>query len=376
MNDHPRTIGIVGAGVMGRSIGLRAAQSGLLVQLFDSDSGTSQAATDWIAAQLHADLPRPMPASSIGELCDCSTVIEAVVENRAVKRRVLANLSQVACHALIATNTSSLSIGELAAHVEQPERFCGMHFCHPIIECPLVEIVPGPATTDTALDHAESLVQSMRLQPVRTRDVPGFAVNRLLFPYLEAAIALVRSGIEVDRIDHAAVDFGMRLGPLAQMDEIGIDVILRAAAAFHRGNPVVPPQSELLLAMFQAGRLGQKTGRGFYRYSSDGGCRVDLAATEIADEHRLETISATDSELQLRLVVPLFTSACELIENRVVAEPGGVRSALIAGLGCTGQAADLAGWARNVTADVLRDWMQQFGIPAPSSDAMQRLIAE
>ena len=376
MNEHPGTVGIVGAGVMGRSIGLRAAQSRLDVRLYDSDSATSQAAIDWIAAQLRADLPRPTPASSIRELSDCSTVIEAVVENRAVKRRVLANLSEIACHALMATNTSSLSIGELAARVEQPERFCGMHFCHPIAECPLVEIVAGPATTDGALDRAESLVRSMRLQPLRTRDVPGFAVNRLLFPYLEAAIALVRSGLEVDRIDHAAVDFGMRLGPLAQMDEIGIDVILRAAAAFHRGNPVVPPQSELLLAMFQAGRLGQKTGRGFYTYSADGGRRVDSAAMEIANEHRLETISATDSELQLRLFVPLFASACELIENRVVAEPSGVRSALIAGLGCTGQAADLAGWARNVTVDVLRDWMQQFGIPAPAGDAVQCLIAE
>ena len=376
MNEHPGTVGIVGAGVMGRSIGLRAAQSRLDVRLYDSDSATSQAAIDWIAAQLRADLPRPTPASSIRELSDCSTVIEAVVENRAVKRRVLANLSEIACNALMATNTSSLSIGELAARVEQPERFCGMHFCHPIAECPLVEIVAGPATTDGALDRAESLVRSMRLQPLRTRDVPGFAVNRLLFPYLEAAIALVRSGLEVDRIDHAAVDFGMRLGPLAQMDEIGIDVILRAAAAFHRGNPVVPPQSELLLAMFQAGRLGQKTGRGFYTYSADGGRRVDSAAMEIANEHRLETISATDSELQLRLFVPLFASACELIENRVVAEPSGVRSALIAGLGCTGQAADLAGWARNVTVDVLRDWMQQFGIPAPAGDAVQCLIAE
>ena len=376
MNEHPGTVGIVGAGVMGRSIGLRAAQSRLDVRLYDSDSATSQAAIDWITAQLRADLPRPTPASSIRELSDCSTVIEAVVENRAVKRRVLANLSEIACHALMATNTSSLSIGELAARVEQPERFCGMHFCHPIAECPLVEIVAGPATTDGALDRAESLVRSMRLQPLRTRDVPGFAVNRLLFPYLEAAIALVRSGLEVDRIDHAAVDFGMRLGPLAQMDEIGIDVILRAAAAFHRGNPVVPPHSHLLLAMFQAGRLGQKTGRGFYTYSADGGRRVDSAAMEIANEHRLETIAATDSELQLRLFVPLFASACELIENRVVAEPSGVRSALIAGLGCTGQAADLAGWARNVTVDVLRDWMQQFGIPAPAGDAVQCLIAE
>ena len=237
MSTSSGTVGIIGAGVMGRSIGLCAARAGLTVRLFDADVKTAESAAVGIAGQLPGDAPQPQCIAEMSDLGDCEALIEAVVENRAVKRRVLAGLAAESPDALIATNTSSLSIGELSGRVERAERFCGMHFCHPIAECPLVEIVPGPSTDERALNHAESLAQTMGLQPLRTRDLPGFAVNRLLFPYLEAAVALVRGGVDWQRIDGAAVDFGMRLGPLAQMDEIGIDVILRAAAAVSSRKP-------------------------------------------------------------------------------------------------------------------------------------------
>jgi 3-hydroxyacyl-CoA dehydrogenase len=198
-------------------------------------------------------------------------------------------------------------------------------------------------------------------------------VNRLLFPYLEAAVALVRGGVDWERIERAAVEFGMRLGPLAQMDEIGIDVILRAAAAFHRGNPVVPPQSELLLAMFQAGRLGRKSGRGFYDYAQPGQRRLDPAAMELAAAHRSGDISGADDELRMRLFVPLLSSACQLIEGQVVARATDVPLALSGGLRCRGQAGDLAGWVRQVTPAVLREWMQRLELPIPESSTLGRL---
>lgn len=361
---------------MGRSIGLCAARAGLTVRLFDADVKTAESAAVGIAGQLPGDAPQPQCIAAMSDLGDCEALIEAVVENRAVKRRVLAGLAAESPDALIATNTSSLSIGELSGRVERAERFCGMHFCHPIAECPLVEIVPGPSTDERALNHAESLAQTMGLQPLRTRDLPGFAVNRLLFPYLEAAVALVRGGVDWRRIDGAAVDFGMRLGPLAQMDEIGIDVILRAAAAFHRGNPVVPPQSELLLAMFQAARLGRKSGRGFYSYAPNGELRHDAEAKELSDAHRTDPIYCTDEDLQLRLFVPLFVSACELIEKQVVAGTDDVRAALIRGLGCRRLAADLPGWGRSLPPGVIDDWTQRLALTAPNRSAMDQLLAE
>lgn len=357
-------IGIVGAGVMGRSIALQVLQSGLAAVLFDVEPAAGVAAADWITARCGV-ADRLMLAAARDELADVDVLIEAVVENRAVKRRVLGSLSALAPGALLATNTSSLSIAELAESIREPQRFCGLHFCHPVAACPLVEVIPGPATSDRTRDRAVDVVRRLNLQPLVTRDVPGFAVNRLLFPYLDAAVALVRGGVEWERIERTAVEFGMRQGPLSQMDEIGIDVILRAAAAFHRGNPVIPPQSELLLAMYQAGRRGVKSGRGFFSYACDGARgAVDPGAHALVAAHLTAPIACTDAELQLRLFVPMLAAACELLEQQIVADVAGVRAALTGGLGCRGQAADLPGWARQIPQRELAQSLERLGLPA------------
>jgi len=357
-------VGIVGAGLMGRTIALRAVESRLDTRLYDVAAGASAAAMRWVADQAVAPSERLAVVESIDALSDRDVIIEAVVENRSVKRRVLKTLSAVSPTALIATNTSSLSVTELAEAVAQADRFCGLHFCHPIAECPLVEVVAAPATAAETLIRAESFVRRMRLEPLRTRDVPGFAVNRLLFPYLEAAIALVRGGVEWRRIEHAATGFGMRLGPLSQMDEIGIDVILRAAAAFHRGNPVVPPQSELLLALYQAGRLGRKSDRGFFDYSGTESPLVpDAEAVRLSGAHRAGPIECSDAELTLRLFVPMVSAACGLVEQNVVDSVSGVRAALTRGLNCRGQAAELPTWAERVGRNALVEWGERLQLP-------------
>jgi 3-hydroxyacyl-CoA dehydrogenase len=219
-------------------------------------------------------------------------------------------------------------------------------------------------TAPATLNRGEAFVTRIQLSPLRTRDVPGFAVNRLLFPYLEAAVALIRGGVEWERIERCATDFGMRLGPLSQMDEIGIDVILRAAAAFHRGNPVVPPQSELLLAMYQAGRLGRKSGRGFFDYSL-GGDRVvaDPESKALVATHAGIPVECSDCELQCRLFVPMFAGACELVERDIVAGECEVRAALKGGLGCRGEAADLPGWGRRLGSATLVEWRERLQLP-------------
>lgn len=349
---------------MGRTIALRAVQNGLDVQLFDVAPDACAAATRWIAEHAGSGAGTLVGAESPAALADRDILIEAVVENRSVKRRVLKNLSAVSPSARIATNTSSLSITELAESVDGADRFCGLHFCHPIAECPLVEVVAAPATTPETLRRAESFVRQMQLTSLRTRDVPGFAVNRLLFPYLEAAIGLVRGGVDWRRIEACATGFGMRLGPLSQMDEIGIDVILRAAAAFHRGNPVVPPQSELLLAMYQAGRLGRKTDRGFFDYSTTENHLVpDAEAVQLFAAHRVLPIDCDDSELTLRLFVPMVASACELVDQQVVETVADVRSAMVGGLACRGQAADLPNWAMQLGREKLIAWSDRLRLP-------------
>lgn len=363
MSDNVQSLGVVGAGVMGRSIALCALQNGIPATLFDANSVAGATAAEWIAVRLADGAHHPSLAADLSQLGACDVLVEAVVENRSVKRRVLKALSELTKTALIATNTSSLSIAELAENVHAPSRFCGLHFCHPVVECPLVEVVPGPETADQTVARAAGVVRQMRLQPLVTRDVPGFAVNRLLFPYLEAAVALVRGGVDWLRIEQVAIDFGMRQGPLAQMDEIGIDVILRAAAAFHRGNPVVPAQSELLLAMYGAGRLGRKTGRGFLRYvPGELQGTLDPAAIALAAAHRTEPIDCPDDELERRLFVPMLVAACQLLTGRIVADVGEVLAALRFGLGCRGQAADLPAWGRLWPVAELRRVLRDQGL--------------
>lgn len=363
-------LGIVGAGLMGRSIALRALQNGLAVRLYDNNETALAVAAAALREAANTAHEHLRTVDALSQLADCTVLIEAVIENRSVKRRLLKSLSGLTSSALVASNTSSLSIGELAESVSQPGRFCGLHFCHPIVECPLVEIVPGPETVETSLLRAETFVQRLQLEPLRTRDVPGFAVNRLLFPYFEAAIALARGGVDWVRIECCATEFGMRLGPLSQMDEIGIDVILRAAAAFHRGNPVVPPQSELLLAMYQSDRRGRKSGRGFFDDSASRPLTPDPHSLALCAKHATAGIECDDSELTLRLFVPMFAAACDLLERRVVSGIAGVRAALGKGLSCRRRAADLGEWGRQIGPDRLTEWRDRLDLPAFNPDVL------
>ncbi|MBL8850005.1 MAG: NAD(P)-binding domain-containing protein, partial [Planctomycetaceae bacterium] len=160
-----QTVGIIGTGVMGRSIALRVLQHGFDVRLFDSNPEAIALAAAWVETHGGA---APAIATSLADLAGRDLLIEAVVENRAVKRRVLGNLAAANPSALIATNTSSLSIGELAESVSDAGRFCGLHFCHPIELCPLVEIVPCPTTSEATLRRAEAFVQRLEMQPLPT----------------------------------------------------------------------------------------------------------------------------------------------------------------------------------------------------------------
>jgi 3-hydroxyacyl-CoA dehydrogenase len=273
-------------------------------------------------------------------------VIEAVVENLAVKKRVLAALSpHISPRALVATNTSSLSVETLAESISVPGRFCGLHFCHPVQDRRLVEVIRTPATAPETLLRAENYVRQLGKRPLQTADVRGFAVNRLLLPYLDAAIALVRGGVDWLRIEAAAVAFGMPSGPLAQMDDIGIDVILRAAAALHRGTFAIPPQSEVLLALYQAGRLGRKSGAGFLKYTGSQPGSVDPEAVTLVAPYRTERVELSEDELAARLFEPMANAAADILHLGIVATRDDVILTLRDGLGFRGQAAQLLDWS-------------------------------
>ncbi len=338
-----RRVGILGAGVMGRSIAVANLQSGLDVRLYDTNAASIRAAADWISGCI-AETHHLHLADGTGDFSDCDLVIEAIVENQSVKRRALAPLSELLPEStLLATNTSSLSISTLAARIRHPQRFCGLHFCHPVLERPLVEVVRGEQTSPDTIQRAAAYIDQIGKRPLITADVPGFAVNGLLLPYLDAAIDLVRGGVDWGRIESIARQAGMPDGPLTRIDDIGVDVILRAAAAFHRGNPTIPAKSEVLLSLYQAGRLGRKTGAGFFRYDTPTSAPAcDDTAPHLIEPYFSAPLDCNEAELTRRLFAPLIGTGHNLVERGVIVSLDEVRLALRDGLGCRPPIADLA----------------------------------
>ena len=283
-----RRVGVCGAGgTMGAGIAIVAARAGFETVCFDVSEEalvSARAQTEGFFAksvqrgkmteELQGQvLDRMSAATAIESLADCDLVIEAVFEELAVKQELFGQLEEVcAADALFASNTSTLSITEIASAVEGQQRVVGMHFCLPAQLMKLVEVSPGVNTSDVALRRAWAFVEAAGQTPVATQDKPGFILNAFVVPFNNDAIRLVEAGVaepeEVDRAIKAAL--GYRMGPFELLDMVGLDTQLRLCEAFYPvtldARAAAPP---LLRRMVAAGRLGRKSGRGFYRYDGD-----------------------------------------------------------------------------------------------------------
>jgi 3-hydroxybutyryl-CoA dehydrogenase len=217
-----------------------------------------------------AALGRLSLTTALSDLADCDLVIEAVLEELALKREVFAELDRV-CRpdAVLATNTSALSVSEIAEATSRPERVVGMHFFNPAPVLPLVEIVRTPKSSDDAVRLAYEWAERAGKQPVNCNDTPGFIVNRILIPLLNDCVRVLdEADVRPEDMDKAMTNgAGWPMGPCALIDLIGIDVHVHASAALHaklHEDRMAPP--ERLVQMQADGRLGRKTGRGFYEY--------------------------------------------------------------------------------------------------------------
>lgn len=271
----PRSVGILGAGRMGVSIAAAHVACQVPVVL----SNVNEAVLAQATASIFADLPERARSrlgpddelvrvtSVAAEAAQCDLVLEAIVEALPAKLRLYSQLQESLAHgAIVASNTSTIPIRQLAEGVPDAARFCGMHFLHPVRERRLVEIVRGPRTSDETIAAATAHVRRIGRMPIVVRDGPGFLVNRLLFPYLGEALQLLREGVPAETIERAATEFGMALGPLRLMDEIGLDTALQAGWVLAAAFPDRIVSSPLLVSLVKAGRLGQKSGAGFYLY--------------------------------------------------------------------------------------------------------------
>ncbi len=282
--------------------------------------------------EARAGLDRISPAPGAAPLGHCDLVIEAAVEKLELKKKIFQGLDEsVSEHAILATNTSALPVSELAASTRHPERVLGLHFFNPVHRMQLVEIVVGRQTSPEVLQRALQFVRQIGKLPVIVKDSPGFLVNRILMPYLVEAGNLFETGARITDLDEAMLDFGMPMGPMCLLDEVGIDVashVAKTLAAHYADRMVVPGT---LGKMIQAGMLGRKTGRGFYVHRKGKAPQPSAEAASLAANGPASALSR--KELQERMVLLMVNEAARCLEEKIVTEPADVDFAMIMGTG-------------------------------------------
>ena len=387
-------VGVLGAGVMGGGIAQLAADKGLPARMKDIQPqalahGYAAAAAIWREAvrrrrltplEMKSKMDLVSGALDYSGFARCEVTIEAVVEKLAVKRAVLKEWEEaVPRTAIFASNTSTLPITEIAVGALEPGRVAGMHFFNPVHRMPLVEVIRGERTSDETVATIFALAKTLGKTPVVVRDTPGFLVNRILAPYLSEAVRLVQEGCRIDDVDAAMTEFGMPVGPLALLDDVGLDVAAKGGEVLQAAFPErLKMGGEEALAA--AGRLGRKNGKGFYDYA--GGKRGEPA------REAYTALRATPRDksplpaevMQARLVLPMINEAAYCLEDRVVVEPGKLDLAMIFGTGFPPfrggllRHADAIGLGRVFAR--LDDLAERLGPRFAPADTIQRLANE
>lgn len=344
-------IGVLGAGTMGGGIAYVAADRGIDVRMKDINYGAvalgiRHAKDLWEKLVKRKKIDRfefarkmtkvsgGLDYAGFGQL---DVVIEAIVEDMGIKKKVI---GETAAHCkpscVIATNTSSLSVTEMAKGHPRPENFVGMHFFNPVHKMPLVEVIRGAQSSDEAVATIFELTKKMGKLPVVVKDGPGFLVNRILVPYLIEAAWLLQDGMSVETVDRRyKKEFGMPMGPFTLMDEIGIDVCIKVSKIFHESlgaRIMIPPVMKKLAENKE--RLGKKTKKGFYLYD-DKGKQLGFDSTVYAELGLGQPADKlTAAETLHRGLFPMINEAAlALIEERIVETPDEVDLGMITGTG-------------------------------------------
>jgi 3-hydroxyacyl-CoA dehydrogenase/enoyl-CoA hydratase/3-hydroxybutyryl-CoA epimerase len=387
-------VGVLGAGVMGGGIAQLAADKGLPARMKDIQPaalahGYAAAAAVW----REAVQKRRLTPHEMGRKMDlvsgtldysgfgrCDVTIEAVVEKLAVKRAVLKEWEEaVPRSAIFASNTSTLPITEIAVGALEPGRVAGMHFFNPVHRMPLVEVIRGERTSDETVATVFALAKTLGKTPVVVRDAPGFLVNRILAPYLSEAVRLVQEGCRIEDVDATMTAFGMPVGPLALLDDVGLDVAAKGGEVLQAAFPErLKMGGEGALAA--SGRLGRKNGKGFYDYEGGkrgGPAREAYAALRVAPRDK----SPLPAEvMEARLVLPMINEAAFCLEDGIVGDPGKLDLAMIFGTGFPPfrggllRHADAIGLGRVFAR--LDDLAERVGPRFTPSDSLQRLANE
>ncbi|HEY2882042.1 MAG TPA: 3-hydroxyacyl-CoA dehydrogenase NAD-binding domain-containing protein, partial [Pirellulales bacterium] len=277
-----KSVAVIGAGIMGQGIAAANLKRDVPVTMTDAApnalAGGVQKILEEVSYNKQTKGPDPQRAVKYAsllnatttdvELAGCDLVIEAVVESPEVKRQVFARIEpQMRADAILASNTSTIPITRLAEGLKRPAQFCGIHFFNPVRKMPLVEVIRGRQTSDETIVTAVAYAKAIGKSPIVVNDGPGFLVNRLLLPYMNESIELLLDGVDIAAIDRAARNFGMPMGPIALFDVVGLDTAFYAGRVMYDAFPDRIMVSPVVPALIKAGRLGQKSGSGFFKYA-------------------------------------------------------------------------------------------------------------
>ena len=323
-------IHVVGAGIMGGDIAAWCALQGLFVTLQDRELRFIEPALKRANRLFAKRLSNPDNRSAASQrlvadvdgdgVPQADIIIEAIFEDRDAKRELFARIEPRMKHgAVLATNTSSIPLEELATGLKNPGRLIGLHFFNPVAKLPLVEVVRAESSGTPALAAGLAFARQIGKLPLPCRSCPGFLVNRILAPYMAEALELVAEGVPLAEIDHAAVSFGMPMGPIELIDSVGVDVALHVAEIL---SPIVDrPVNPELQKLVSAGRLGQKTGHGFYQYQERKPVKPTVEATNVS------------SDVQERLMLAFVNEAAHCVADAVVDDPALIDGGVIFGTG-------------------------------------------
>jgi 3-hydroxyacyl-CoA dehydrogenase / enoyl-CoA hydratase / 3-hydroxybutyryl-CoA epimerase len=369
-------LGVLGAGTMGGGIAYVAADKGVYVRL--KDISTDAIAKGFEAArkiwdkqiqkkrlnkyELNEKMGHISGGTDFSGFKQLDVVVEAIVENMDIKKKVIQEtVKQLKEDCIYATNTSSLSVTEMAKAHPKPSHFLGMHFFSPVHMMPLVEVIRGPETGDKATATIFNLAKKMGKIPVVVKDAPGFLVNRLLVPYMMEAAFYLQEGASIETVDKIFVKkFGMPMGPFELMDSVGLDVCVKVSKIFKEslGERIELP--EVLLKLEKTDRLGQKNSKGFYQYEKGRKTQVD---SSIYSELGL---SAPNDHLKEEEIIGramynmVNEAALVLIEENVVGSADDLDLAMIMGTGFPPFRGGLLRWADKIGSDKIVDELEVY----------------
>lgn len=345
---------VLGAGIMGGGIAYQSAYKGTPILMKDiADAGLALGMKEagkllakrvsrgrMTADKMAAVLGSIRPSLNYDGFDKADVIVEAVVENAKVKRAVLSETEKhIRNDAVLASNTSTISITHLAEALERPENFCGMHFFNPVHAMPLVEVIRGEKTSDDTVAKVVKYALQMGKTPIVVNDCPGFYVNRVLFPYFAGFDMLIRDGGDFRKIDKVMEGFGMPMGPAYLMDVVGIDTGYHAAEVMAEGFPdrMRHGFTGISQLMFEAKRFGQKNGIGFYRYEEDAKGKPkkceDETALAMAESAKQASVELSDDDIVARMMIPMCIETVRCIDENIVRAPADADMGLIMGIG-------------------------------------------